>query len=469
LVFTFLRWWLSHSAALCAILTAAGHDVHLYGLAYRDWREPVHKFDLRQMREYQRQVMALAAPLFPYHDLSLARQGKLPAELSAAIEGQSKIDVQYTLQREDLDLNGASEHLRLFQLRNMRNGSVASALSEVLTRNDYDVAIIPNGSILEFGAAYQTMRFLHVPVVTFEFGEQRERIWIARDDQVMKHDTTSLWKAHAGRGLTQGQRGDLQKLYQARQKGKSWMNFARQWQSSATRGSAETRRNLGLEPDRPLVLLCTNVVGDSLTLGRQVFTKGMADWLERTARYFADRTDVQLVVRVHPGELLGAGQPSVDVIESALPELPGHVRVIPPGDEVNTYDLIELASLGLVYTTTVGMEMAMAGIPVIVAGQTHYRGKGFTYDPLSWTAYIEMLDDLLSRPDTARLTPEQIEEARRYAYLFFFKFARPYPYHIVHFWQDIQRQPMSRTLDPGVFRRYRPTLDAMVGGPISWA
>jgi hypothetical protein len=32
--------------------------------------------------------------------------------------------------------------------------------------------------------------------------------------------------------------------------------------------------------------------------------------------------------------------------------------------------------------------MAMRGIPVITAGQTHYRNRGFTSDPDSWEMYF---------------------------------------------------------------------------------
>jgi hypothetical protein len=468
LVFGLLRWWLSHSAALSSLLVAAGHHVDLYGLAYRDWREPVSRYDLRQMREYQRKVMSLAAPIFRYRDLSLAQPGSLPAALENRLEQQSRIDVQYTLQREDLDLEGDSEQQELYRLRLARNRRAAGTLARVIREGRYDAMIVPNGSILEFGAAYQTARSVNLPVVTYEFGEQRDRIWLAQNGEVMRHDTTQLWKAHRGERLVPAEQAKLEEMYAARQSGRAWSTFARKWQSTEARGSMDARRSLGLDPDRPLVLLCTNVVGDSLTLGRQIFTRGMADWLVRTARFFANRTGAQLVVRVHPGELLGAGQPSVDVIQSALPKLPPHVLVIPPEGEVNTYDLIELASLGLVYTTTVGMEMAMAGVPVVVAGQTHYRDKGFTHDPETWEAYTAKIDQVLADPASSRLTEQQIEEAYRYAYLFFFKFARPFPYHIVNFWQDVEAHPLAELLEPETFSSYRPTLQAMVGDAISW-
>jgi lipid A disaccharide synthetase len=71
----------------------------------------------------------------------------------------------------------------------------------------------------------------------------------------------------------------------------------------------------------------------------------------------------------------------MDVISRVLPELPEYIRVISPEEKTNTYDLIAAADLGLVYTTTVGLEIAMSGVPVIVAGETHYRNKGFTLDP----------------------------------------------------------------------------------------
>ena len=141
-----------------------------------------------------------------------------------------------------------------------------------------------------------------------------------------------------------------------------------------------------------MALLCTNVVGDSLALDRQIFTQGMADWLATTARHFARSSQAQLVVRVHPGEMLGAGHPSVDIVRDALPHLPPQVILVPPKSEINTYDLIELAHVGMVYTTTVGLEMAMFGVPAIVCGATHYRGKGFTDDPGSLGGYSGSAD-----------------------------------------------------------------------------
>jgi hypothetical protein len=108
--------------------------------------------------------------------------------------------------------------------------------------------------------------------------------------------------------------------------------------------------------DRPVVMLAANVLGDSLTLGRDIFAASMTEWITKTVQYFAKRTDVQMVIRVHPGEKLVPQAKSMGtVVREALPELPSHIHVIGALDKINTYDLIEIADVGLAYTTTVGL------------------------------------------------------------------------------------------------------------------
>ena len=184
----------------------------------------------------------------------------------------------------------------------------------------------------------------------------------------MRQETDSLWEAKNSQPLTEAQTERLKSFFSARQRADLWENFARRWQDAPTQGGAKVRKKLGLD-DRPIVLLATNVLGDSLTLGRQVFSESMAEWISRTVQYFLGIEDVQVVIRVHPGEVLTHGVSMLDVIESVIPELPAHIKLIKPEDKTNTYDLIEVADVGLVYTTTVGLEMALNGLPVIVAGR----------------------------------------------------------------------------------------------------
>ena len=159
----------------------------------------------------------------------------------------------------------------------------------------------------------------------------------------------------------------------------------------------------------------------------------------------------------------------VDVINQAYPQLPENIHIITPEDKTNTYDLMEIADFGLVYTTTVGMEMAMSGLPVIVTGKTHYAGKGFTLDPQTWQEYEEMLDQVSQNPVSSRLTKEQVEKAWLYAYLFFFEFSLPFPWHILWLHDDFTYRPMSFVLSEEGLREYEKTFAYLAGETLSWA
>ena len=462
LVIGYLPWWIEYATALAAMFAALGCRVGLGHLPYRRWTDPVQAFDRRRQGAYIRRVLSSAKGLFDVHDLSAPSRRKMPAELASQLEALSLSDVQYTLQREDV---GDSLTSDLYQLRLERNTTAAMSTLSLLDGKYYEVVVIPNGSILEFGAIYMAARFRGTSVVTYEFGEQRERMWVAQDAEVMRQDTSALWGALGRTELTNSERRELETMFGARRSGEQWGQFARQWQSAPSQGARSAAEQLDLDLSHPVAVLCTNVVGDSLALNRQLFTSGMAEWLAVTAKNFEALDGAQLVVRVHPGEMLGAGHPSTEIVRSALPDMPSHVKLVGPDSDINTYDLIQLADLGLVYTSTVGLEMAMAGIPVVVAGDTHYRGKGFTIDPHTVEDYLAMINRAMSSGEE-KLNEDQRELAARYAYRFFFEYPFSFPWHLIGFWDDIQARPLEQVMASP--EEYLDTLRALVGEPIDW-
>jgi hypothetical protein len=156
------------------------------------------------------------------------------------------------------------------------------------------------------------------------------------------------------------------------------------------------------------------------------------------------------------------------VVREALPHLPPHIHLIGALDPINTYDLIEIASLGLAYTTTVGVETAMNGIPVIVCGKTHYRGRGFTIDPNTWDEYFSALEQILSDLPAYRLTEEQTAKAWNYAYRFFFEYPRPFPWRLMNFWDDLDAWPVAQVLSDKGMEQFGDTFRFLVGEPFTW-
>jgi hypothetical protein len=395
--------------------------------------------------------------------LQTSQATNLPDSLEQAVERASAFDSMYTLQVEDFDKNS-----ELYQLRMERNRLAAQSALAFLQAEQPDTVLIPNGLVTELGIFYQVARQLDLLTVTYEFNDQREQIWLSQNNIVMQQNTDALWAARGKTPLTEPEREQIAGLENARTSAGKYGKGTRFWQDVASVGGEAQRTALGLD-GRTLVLLATNVLGDSLTLGRNVFTASMAEWITKTVQYFASRPDVQLLVRVHPGERLMKGPSSLDVIKAALPVMPENIRLIGPLEKVNTYDLMEIAGLGLAYTTTVGMEMAMRGVPVILAGQTHYRGRGFTYDPTSWDEYFATADRLLADLPAHRLTQEQVETAWNYAYRFFFDFPLPFPWRLMHFWKDLQEWPIGRVLSEEGRIEFGKTFDYLAGQPLTWA
>ena len=464
LIFATLHYWIEHATLMGAALAAQGHKVTLGYLPYSDWRSEINLFDLRRQNAYARKVLGIAAPLMDAIPFMTSHPvyKPLPEPLQKIAEQVSIYDTQYTLQNEEINTDNNT-----YQLRLERNKALARYAYQWLRQNRPDSVIVPNGTIQEFGVFYRVARLLDIPTVTYEFGDQRKRIWVAQNSEVMRQDTAKLWNARKDIPLTEEQTTRLRQLFAARQRADLWENFARRWQDQPARGGEHARTALGLD-GRPVVLLATNVLGDSLTLGRQIFSESMAEWITRTVQYFAGRPDVQLVIRIHPGEVLTHGVSMEAVVRNVLPTLPEYIHLIGPQEQVNTYDLVDVADVGLVYTTTVGLEMALQGLPVIVAGQTHYRERGFTLDPDSWVRFYKMIGSVLEKPAAFRLTGEQIELAWRYAYRFFFDFPLPFPWHLVKMWEDYRQTNLKDVFSAENFPVYQSTFRYLAGEPIDW-
>jgi hypothetical protein len=462
LIFASLHFWIQHALVTGLALAGLGHDVTLLYLPYGRYDRPVSRFDLRRQNIYARHILEKVRPLVKSLSLlNLRRGASLPEGLERAIEKVCVFDTQYILQKEDVTGDEP-----VYRMRWERNHFAAQHALAWLRKNRPDVVIIPNGMIEEFGAFYEVSQYLQIPVVTYEFGEQDQRIWLGQNSLVMFHLTEDLWASRRDRQLNTRQRGWLDNFLAARQGLQIGEDFAHLYQTVSRAGGEQVRADLGLD-DRPVVLLPTNVMGDSATLGRTLFSKSIAEWITRVVVFFADRSQVQLVIRVHPAESRSIGPSIVDVIRQALPSIPEHIHVVGPAEKVNTYDLIDIADMALVFTTTAGLEICTRGIPVAVSGDAHFRGKGFTIDAESWEEYFSKLDVVLCDLPGQRLNSKQVEAACNYAYAYFREYPRPFPWHIERLWSGLEKRPLSYVLGEGR-KEYEATLQQMTGEPMDW-
>ncbi|MGE3191174.1 MAG: capsule biosynthesis protein, partial [Vicinamibacterales bacterium] len=158
-----------------------------------------------------------------------------------------------------------------------------------------------------------------------------------------------------------------------------WISFNRSPRSEIDVISRET----GIDFSKPSIGLLTNVMWDAQLHYPQNAFRDMWEWLVTTIRYFEQRPELQLIIRVHPAELRGhiqSRQPVAVEIAREFGRIPPNVFIIPPQSDVSTYAVMLQCDSVLIYGTKTGVELTSLGVPVIVAGEAWTRNKGITTD-----------------------------------------------------------------------------------------
>lgn len=223
-----------------------------------------------------------------------------------------------------------------------------------------------------------------------------------------------------------------------------------------------------IDPNKPVAIMPTNVIWDLAALDKQVVFDDMIDWIAQTIEWFRERPQYQLIIKPHPAEQYPQIPETIERVEVALAKLnidmPGNVFLLSPKVNLTAYDFFPIASIGLVHTTSVGMEMAAAGMPVVTSGKSPYRGYGFTYDPANKEQYFAMLEELLSH-NKCKLSDEMIELT--YKFITFYQFHYYVDLGIATY--DLKKPPELKIgriedIEPGKKPHLDYIVDSIIGG-----
>ncbi len=151
--------------------------------------------------------------------------------------------------------------------------------------------------------------------------------------------------------------------------------------------------------------------------------KDVYDWVSHTIKLFLDRPDNQLIIKIHPAEKLFQSENTVlDFIQQNYPNLPVNISLIPPDTDISPYFLFPYLDVGILYNGTLGLEMLLHDIPVVVAGRAHYSQKGFTYDVTTKKEYAKVLFS----KNSAEIVKKNKNIVKIYAYYYFIKSFIPF-------------------------------------------
>jgi hypothetical protein len=281
-----------------------------------------------------------------------------------------------------------------------------------------------NGLFMEERMAWAVAKAQKRRCIFFERGRDAASVFLSHEVAGPRYDISSKWNEVHATSLPDTDRTAIRNAMDRRRKGEQVVE--KYWDVTST-DLKMIRQQLNLT-NGPIGVLYTNVSWDTAMQDRDTLFSGMFDWLKRVLDLYVKRPDWTLIIRVHPAETQVPGRESYDRVSDWLCKhyspLPANVRIILPDQAVDSYALMNLATVGLVYASTVGLEMAVSGIPVVVAGAAHYSNKEFTYDPPTTESFDAEIVRLMAGKRSIE-KGQQIDMAERYAHLFFLRRTLP--------------------------------------------
>jgi hypothetical protein len=378
-------------------------------------------------------------------------------ELSSARHGDWDVaawitsSVHSNFRRSTLDLDDP-EVERTFRSY-LYSGLIAClALDRLLDDYQPDLLFLFNGRQSSTRVAFELARRRDIRVVCHERGPRLETLALSVDERCTSLGTLDrFWRDWQDVPLSAGELAALDAQLDARERGtdSSFHAF-----SPPPQPVDSVRAQLGLRADRPAWVVFTS--SDDEIVAEEEWQGPFAThhkWVERTVAYAAAHPEIDLVVRIHPNTSSSRSTGSNVVQLKELTELghrlPPNAQMVMPDEELSSYALMDIATVGLAYHSTVALELACKGKETVVAGANMVAGKPFVHTVDDAARYEALLDPLL------RLAPGAVSDevrrlAWRYAYGRFFRTCVPFP--LVH-------MPDGHT---GVLR-YN-TLDALLPG-----
>ena len=246
-----------------------------------------------------------------------------------------------------------------------------------------------------------------IPCYNHWSGSRKMGWCYAKDEPAMNINLTEAWTSYIDKPLTPHESELIEDYLSKRRSGYGMVL-----------NTAHPRENVSIlkEPpqinySKPTALLTANVSWDLAALNKELLFESMIDWVRKVMDFFAANPQYQLIIKTHPAEKNEKIPTTVQMIgfevRKHMPVLPQNIILLEPDSDISVYELIPNVEVGLVYTSTVGLEMSCFGKPVITCAKALYRDKGFTHDPTAIGEYFEALRSMLESNEPPKIIEQR--------------------------------------------------------------
>lgn len=217
---------------------------------------------------------------------------------------------------------------------------------------------------------------------------------------------------------------------------------------------------------RQIVPVFTNVIFDTSQPHSNVVFEHMFAWLDQVVEIARAHPETLFVIRAHPDEARPGKESRESVAEwvrqknvLALP----NVMFVEPRQYFSSYELIQRSKFVMVYNSTIGLEAAIMGAPVLCGGRARFTQMPIVFFPETPEAYRQQAEQFLTA-DQVNVPPEFRQNARKFLFCQLYRTSLPFDAFIEEdgIWQGYVRfKNLSlQDLDP----ESSPVLKTVVNG-----
>jgi hypothetical protein len=310
------------------------------------------------------------------------------------------------------------------------SGIIALVLiRKMLSVEQPSIVLLFNGRLAVTRIALELCKELGIRVVCHERGIETESLLLWENESCLSlRPYKELAESWRNIPLTATQFARIVQWLDDRQKGKN-LN----WKAFSVEGSmGEVGAFINRNPGRKILGLFTSSTDELVAEDEFKSAFGtQQDWIQHNINFARSNPEIVLLIRVHPNsgskKSNGVNHDEIIYFNGLKKTLPENVHIVSADNHCSSYALLNNISVGLVYASTIGLEIACRGIPVICAANSPWVFCDAIHKINSHSEYDDLLSALIMTGTTRENCYTRIRAAMRFAYALVYRWGISFP------------------------------------------